>query len=121
MPNHDMQINPNYNKCKQFKPEWTESCINITKLGCLLIEDTRSHEKIKIRIAMGKTGFFGIREMLRGGLSNELKKRLIGTLVTGLRYNPTCLGNPDSTEKDITVGSIQNVVMQEDGKDNVGR
>ena len=50
-------------------------------LGSLITEDARCHKEIKKRIAMGKEAFTKRRELLRGGMNRNLKKRLIKTLI----------------------------------------
>ena len=50
-------------------------------LGSMITEDCRSHTEIKKRIAMGKEAFNKRRELLRGKLKLELKKRMVKSLV----------------------------------------
>jgi hypothetical protein len=68
-----MNITINGNKLEQV----TQFCY----LGSTITEDCRSHTEIKKRIAMGKEAFDKRRELLRGKLKLELKKRMVKSLV----------------------------------------
>ena len=50
-------------------------------LGSLITEDARCKEEVKRRIAMGKEAFYQRKELMKGGLDRNLKKRLIKTLI----------------------------------------
>jgi hypothetical protein len=50
-------------------------------LGSVVTTDAKCHSEIRRRIAMGKEAFMKRKELLRGGLSKNLKKRLIKTLI----------------------------------------
>jgi hypothetical protein len=68
-----MNITINGNKLEQV----TQFCY----LGSTITEDCRSHTEIKKRIVMGKEAFNKRRELLRGKLKLELKKRMVKSLV----------------------------------------
>ena len=68
-----MNITINGNKLEQV----TQFCY----LGSMITEDCRSHTEIKKRIAMGKEALNKRRELLRGKLKLELKKRMVKSLV----------------------------------------
>ena len=55
----------------------TEFCY----LGSIITDDAKCHREIRRRIAMGKESFLRKNELMRGGLSKELKKRIIKTMV----------------------------------------
>ena len=55
----------------------TEFCY----LGSLISEDAKCHKEIKKRIAMGKEAFTKRKELLKGGLNRDLKKRMIKALI----------------------------------------
>ena len=50
-------------------------------LGSVVTTDAKCHSEIRRRIAMGKEAFMKRKELLRGGLSRNLKKRMIKTLI----------------------------------------
>src|SRR5688572_9052884 len=50
-------------------------------LGSLITTDAKCHKEIRRRIAIGKEAFTKRRELLRGKLNRNLKKRMIKTLV----------------------------------------
>jgi len=50
-------------------------------LESLLTEDARCDKAIKKRIAMAKAAFMRRGELLRGNISNDLKKRMVKALV----------------------------------------
>ena len=50
-------------------------------LGSLITQDARCHEEIKRRIGMGKDAFYKRKELLRGKLSRNLKKKMIKTMI----------------------------------------
>ena len=50
-------------------------------LGSIITEDARCHREIQRRIVLGKDAFEKRKELLRGGISKELKKRMVKTLV----------------------------------------
>ena len=50
-------------------------------LGSMITTDAKCHSDIKRRIALGKDAFMKRGELMRGGLSKNLKKRLVKTLV----------------------------------------
>src|SRR3984885_9688321 len=55
----------------------TEFCY----LGSLISEDAKCHKEIKKRIAMGKEAFTKRKELLKGGLNRDLKKRMVKALI----------------------------------------
>ena len=50
-------------------------------LGSMIITDARCHSDVKRRIVLGKDAFTKRGELMRGGLSKSLKKRLVKTLI----------------------------------------
>src|SRR6266516_7746890 len=56
-------------------------------LGSVITEDGRSHNDVKIRIAMAKDAFNKRRELLTKGLSMGLKKRMVKVLVWTVMLN----------------------------------
>ena len=61
--------------------EEVEQVKSFCYLGSVITTDARCHEDIKRRIALGKEAFTKRGELMRGGLSKNLKKRLVKTLV----------------------------------------
>ena len=50
-------------------------------LGSMITTDAKCHRDIKRRIALGKEAFTKRKELLRGNMNRNLKKRMIKTLV----------------------------------------
>src|ERR1043165_3392699 len=61
--------------------EEVEQVKSFCYLGSVITTDARCHKDIKRRIALGKEAFTNRGELMRGGLSKNLKKRLVKTLV----------------------------------------
>src|ERR1700733_11470823 len=62
---------------EEVKEQVTEFC----HLGSLISEDAKCHKEIKKRIAMGKEAFTKRKELLKGGLNRDLKKRMVKALI----------------------------------------
>ena len=50
-------------------------------LGSMITTDARCHVEIKRRIAMGKDAFYKRKELMRGKLNKNLKKRIIKSMI----------------------------------------
>ena len=50
-------------------------------LGSMITNDAKCHVEIKRRIAMGKDAFYKRKELMRGKLNKNLKKRMIKTMI----------------------------------------
>ena len=55
----------------------TEFCY----LGSLISSDAKCHKEIKKRIVMGKEAFTKRKELLKGGLNRDIKKRMVKALI----------------------------------------
>jgi len=91
---YNMKINIGKTKTMRISKEEEETEMKITingeeveqvksfcYLGSVITTDARCHSDIKRRIALGKDAFTKRGELMRGGLSKNLKKRLVKTLV----------------------------------------
>jgi hypothetical protein len=58
-----------------------EKVSEFSYLGSLITEDAKCHKEIRRRIAMGKEAFVKRRELMRGSLNRDLKKRMVKTLI----------------------------------------
>src|ERR1043165_1859263 len=67
--------------------EEVEQVKSFCYLGSVITTDARCHKDIKRRIALGKEAFTKRGELMRGGLSKNLKKRLVKTLVWSVVLN----------------------------------
>src|ERR1043165_9471561 len=61
--------------------EEVEQVKSFCYLGSVITTDARCHKDIKRRIALGRKAFTNRGELMRGGLSKNLLKRLVKTLV----------------------------------------
>ena len=50
-------------------------------LGSMITNDAKCHVEIKRRIAMGKDAFYKRKELMRGKLNKNLKKRIIKSMI----------------------------------------
>src|SRR6218665_1294402 len=50
-------------------------------LGSMITSDAKCHVEIRRRIAMGKDAFYKRKELLRGKLNKNLKKRIIKSMI----------------------------------------
>ena len=50
-------------------------------LGSMITTDAKCHVEIKRRIAMGKDAFYKRKELMRGKLNKNLKKRIIKSMI----------------------------------------
>src|SRR6218665_685030 len=53
----------------------------ILLLGSLISSDAKCHKELKKRIAMGKEPFTKRKELLKGELNRDIKKRMINALI----------------------------------------
>lgn len=61
--------------------EEVEQVTEFCYLGSLISEDAKCHKEIKKRIAMGKEAFTKRKELLKGGLNRDIKKRMVKALI----------------------------------------
>jgi hypothetical protein len=67
--------------CIKISGEEIEQVKEFCYLGSLISSDAKCHKEIRRRIAMGKEAFLTRKELLRGGLNRNLKKRMVKTLI----------------------------------------
>jgi Reverse transcriptase (RNA-dependent DNA polymerase) len=65
----------------QIEGKKTKQLKEFCYLGSMITTDAKCHREIKRRIALGKEAFTKRRELLRGKINRNLKKRMIKTLV----------------------------------------
>ena len=61
--------------------EEVEQVTEFCYLGSLISEDAKCHKEIRKRIAMGKEAFTKRKELLKGGLNRDIKKRMVKALI----------------------------------------
>src|ERR1700733_10155316 len=82
-------------------------------LGSLISSDAKCHKEIRRSIAMGKEAITKRKELLKGGLNRNLKKRMVKTLI----WSVMLYGAETWTMRKEDIK--RNVDMEEDGDDSL--